>query len=524
METAADLQMRIAAARAQLQQRRDRQARAVEETDEAMERQRLRRELDEVNLEIAEVNADIGDQEDYTAAIDEDEAGDYLPDGERPRAADARAVRTQPSVNPCLRRDSISCSTGVATGELEWTVEGMSWLKAALGMGGHPQTAESARIEVGCHTFHLLYNPARPIVSCRVYDSKLSTFKSSLALQLTGEPGITFRYAFFVKRNDGEFVQWGETGEECFQSWRASNTNWKFGPDTELLQEGRAAEAPAVGIFGLSHEELLASEWVKDDALTVMVKVEVRTGGANRQLTAPASVEVPPSSLVADLLAQLDGADGSGDVAFFVGGERLHAHSQIICARSQVFSHMLRAPMREASSRDVTIEECDSLTFRALLRFLYTDDLECMDEWIKERAAEGGSPAAGAEVGGSSDALNRIALLQRLLSVGHRYQVERLRFWAEKKLAELVSIGTVCGCLCQAHLYEAKQLEAACLDFVSANHAKVSITPEFGALTVEWPAVMLKISHKLAGVQAAEAAPAVEAATAQGTKRKRHEL
>jgi len=109
-----------------------------------------------------------------------------------------------------------------------------------------------------------------------------------------------------------------------------------------------------------------------------------------------------------------------------------------------------------------------------------------------------------------------------VLAVGHRYQVERLRRWAEKKLAELVSIGTVCGCLCQAHLYEAKQLEEACLEFVSANRSSVSVTPDFGALSLEWPAVMLKISHKLAGVQAAEAAPALEAATAQGTKRKRH--
>ena len=184
---------------------------------------------------------------------------------------------------------------------------------------------------------------------------------------------------------------------------------------------------------------------------------------------------------------------------------------------------MLRGPMREASSRDVTIEECDPLTFRALLRYLYTDDLERMDEWIQERAAESGSQAAGAEVAGSSNGANSIALLQRVLAVCHRYQVEQLRLWAEKKLAELVNIGTVCGCLCQAHLYEAKQLEGACLDFISANHAKVSVTPEFGALTVEWPSVMLKISHKLAGVQATEAALAMEAATAQGTKRKRDE-
>jgi hypothetical protein len=97
--------------------------------------------------------------------------------------------------------------------------------------------------------------------------------------------------------------------------------------------------------------------------------------------------------------------------------------------------------------------------------------------------------------------------------------VARLGLWCEKQLAETVSVATVCGCLCQAHLYEAPLLEGACLDYVIANHAKVSVTPEFGTLGAEWPAVMLKVVHKLAGVQAAEAAPALEAATVQGTKR-----
>ena len=54
---------------------------------------------------------------------------------------------------------------------------------------------------------------------------------------------------------------------------------------------------------------------------------------------------------------------------------------------------------------------------------------------------------------------------------------------------------------------------------------QVSVTPSYGALSAEWPAVMLKISHKVAGVPAAEAAPAIEAATAQGSnKRKRVSL
>ena len=46
---------------------------------------------------------------------------------------------------------------------------------------------------------------------------------------------------------------------------------WLFGPDVEE-HDG----SPADGIFGLSHDELLGSEWVENDTLTVKVKLEVR--------------------------------------------------------------------------------------------------------------------------------------------------------------------------------------------------------------------------------------------------------
>ena len=106
-----------------------------------------------------------------------------------------------------------------------------------------------------------------------------------------------------------------------------------------------------------------------------------------------------------------------------------------------------------------------------------------------------------------------------MLAVSHRYQVARLQLWCEGQLAELVSAGTVCASLCQAHIYEARQLEEACLDFICANHTRVSVTPDFGALSAEWPEVMLKVVHKLSGVQQIEATPAIEAATSLRTKR-----
>lgn len=51
--------------------------------------------------------------------------------------------------------------------------------------------------------------------------------------------------------------------------------------------------------------------------------------------------------------------------------------------------------------------------------------------------------------------------LQKLLSVSHLYQVQRLRLWCEHKLCECLTVVDAFSILCQAHLYEAKQLEQA---------------------------------------------------------------
>ena len=522
------------AARERLQQQRNNFDRANTETAGANERQRLRRELDAVRKDIETYTKSIDVVNAYNRKVDADEDGMYL-------ASDGPCWPQKSTSSSDDQDKSVwsvaDCRAAVVKGELQWTIEGMSWLESTLDQA-QSSTAYSAAISVGSSQFLMQYGPDR----CDTHSRAIGeTMNSSLSLVQQNAVPLTLRHSFFIKRSDGEFVQWGVTVEECFP--QDDTEGWQFGPDTRSVRLG---DEVAAGIFGHSHEELLRSEWVSNDALTVKVKLEVREDRdmekeMETSITAPTAIELPPPTMIADLLAQLDGE--SGDVTFFVEGERLRAHAVILCARSEVFRHMLRGSMREAGTREVTIDECDAVTFRALLRHIYTDDLVAMEAWVKEKAAESvegeGGGAGGGEGSSSGDdagngaglsseqspadavAAARMALLQRVLAVSHRYQVSRLRLWCEKQLAETMGVTNVSGCLCLAHLYEANALEDACLEYISANHAKVSVTKEFGTLGAECPAVMLKVVHRLAGVQAAEAAPALEAATAQGTKRKR---
>ena len=169
--------------------------------------------------------------------------------------------------------------------------------------------------------------------------------------------------------------------------------------------------------------------------------------------------------------------------------------------------------MREAAEKRVVVEDVDLVTFQALLKFVYSDDLRHVEEWTKSAIAE--------SEGDAPPHRKRVAVLPRMLAAGHKYQLARLRLWCEQQLCECIDVDGVCDVLRHAHLYEAKELEAACLDFVTANMAAVAVTPGFISLSDECPAVQLKINLHTAGVPEDRATAAVEAQSSR--KRRRDE-
>ena len=105
--------------------------------------------------------------------------------------------------------------------------------------------------------------------------------------------------------------------------------------------------------------------------------------------------------------------------------------------------------MCESVSKEITIEDCSAEAFKAMLRFLYSDDFNCVESLYHE--------ATLTEEGSSSSSSNEDhrTWLQNLLAVSHKYALGRLQAWCEQKLSNCVSIEGVCSILGQAHLYEA---------------------------------------------------------------------
>jgi len=169
------------------------------------------------------------------------------------------------------------------------------------------------------------------------------------------------------------------------------------------------------------------------------------------------------------------------DVTCILDEETIKCHSFILAARSEVFDRELNGGMNESISKVIIIEDCDATTFKGFLRFLYTDDLDC----IKELS------------------------LQSMLAVSHKYQVARLQLYCEQQLCDGITTENICSVLRQAHLYQASQLEKVCLTFLRDHMNLVVVTPEFVSLSKEWPDLMLKLNTFLAGLPLSSVATAL---------------
>jgi hypothetical protein len=96
----------------------------------------------------------------------------------------------------------------------------------------------------------------------------------------------------------------------------------------------------------------------------------------------PARVQELPSARVSDFGSMLDDPTRA-DVTFVVNNERIHAHRNILAARLPYFRTMFSSGMKEAQEEnDIIVKDTSPMAFRALLLYLYTDEL-AFDDSVK---------------------------------------------------------------------------------------------------------------------------------------------
>lgn len=477
--------------------------------EEALERQRLRRELEAVQKHIASVKESHADNMHYRSDIDNDEDGENLRSSHEPEPPYPNTLQALGHQNS---GEITHCSQSVIKAEYVWKICGMSWIKNALQAGGHTFARAPADEDflVGSDSFEFVYNPlgGRITAGCR----------GTLAIVHRGNnENLTFRYKIFIQRRGEEFIQWGEQGDECYS--KSDTQFWAFGPD---VQKDGIRAAAVCGIFGLSYKELLHSDYIIEDTLVVRFELEVK----QHQSYLPSSplrsqkFELPLGTLSANLLSLLDSAKCS-DVTFVVQGQRIQAHAPILCSRSEVFDRELSSGMQECVLREIVVDDCDVASFQAALRFLYSDEFSHIEDMMRTNDGARGSSSTTKQD-------SRASLLQGVLAVGHKYQIARLQTWCEQQLCRCICAEEVCSVLRQAHLYEAKLLEQLCLQFIKDNMAAVVAQPVFASLTRDWPEIAFKINMFVAGLSDGAAASLLTSQAsllrgecAAGSKRKR---
>ena len=442
----------------------------------AKERQRLWQELAEVRRDLDEQEAHNRHRTQLRQSIDANtprQPHPGLPREKRPGRQNAKGGQRS------------SCRHAVSRGEFVWELETMSWLPGIL---GPVDSMFSDSFVVGNYSFLFVYSPG----GGEVNSSPAQYGTLAICTEANVKEQALLRYSIFVKAAGGNFVQWGQTRDEVIDEGIAC------GPDVSVDGDRSPGKR---GIFGLTHAQLLQSEWVEDDRLTVKFLLEVCPFYSFISQPLRDVVEIPRPTMPCDTEALLQTGTCS-DVQFRFENEVIPAHSQILCARSQVFQKQLSAGMQESVSKEIVIEDCDAATFRAFLKFLYTDRLPIAEE-LKSNSSGGGEH----HVNGRAPLLPTLTLL----AVSHKYEVTRLQRWCEQQLCEQLSMSEVCSILRQAHLLQAKQLEKACLTHIKDHMAEVVKLPAYVELMMAWPQIMLKVSLFMTDTpEASEAAAAAE--------------
>lgn len=212
----------------------------------------------------------------------------------------------------------------------------------------------------------------------------------------------------------------------------------------------------------------LESLYVSNGSVIIMCRVKVMCERNDDP------IGVPPSD-IGNLLKSTDGSD----VTFVVDGEEFPAHRAVLAARSPVFKAQLLGSMAEAKMPSITLQDIAPATFKAMLRFMYTDGL----------------PGDGED---GHDEFS-IEAFQDLLAAADRYALDRLKLLCASKLWDKVSTDTVGDILACAETYSCPELRTKCLDFFAdeKNFKEAVLTDGFVQLVQKFPAILAELRVKV---------------------------
>ncbi|XP_058109500.1 BTB/POZ and MATH domain-containing protein 3 isoform X2 [Magnolia sinica] len=193
---------------------------------------------------------------------------------------------------------------------------------------------------------------------------------------------------------------------------------------------------------------LETSDYLKDDCLAMHCTV----GVVRTRIEGPKqyTISIPPSDMGQCLKELLESGIGS-DITFEVGDDMFKAHKLILAARSPVFRAQFFGLIGNPNMDKLVVEDIEAPVFKAMLQFMYSDDLPDVQELIR-----------------SISMCTPTVMVQHLLAAADRYGLDRLKLLCEAKLCEEVGADTVATTLALAEQHHCFQLKSVCLKFAAS--------------------------------------------------------
>nr|GMD02037.1 BTB/POZ and MATH domain-containing protein 3-like isoform X1 [Ipomoea batatas] len=226
---------------------------------------------------------------------------------------------------------------------------------------------------------------------------------------------------------------------------------------------------------------LETSDYLKDDCLTMNCTVGVvrtRVEGPKKY-----RVSVPASDMGQNLKYLMDSEIGC-DIVFQVGKETFKAHKLVLAARSPVFRAQFFGLIGNPNAEEVEIQDIEPSIFKAMLQFVYSDQLPDLLEIT----------------GSTATCTSSTIMLQHLLAAADQFGLDRLKQLCEAKLCEGVTADTVATTLSLADQHGCSQLKAICLKFAATNLGVVMQSEGFKHLEESCSSLLSELLETVASV------------------------
>nr|AJA71656.1 BTB containing protein [Triticum aestivum] len=385
-----------------------------------------------------------------------------------------RSTPPPAAVPPASRRP-----TSFVRGEHEFHIVGYN-ARAALANNAHYSILSGA-FKVGGHNWAL---------DCSFHDDgHLASIALLLLTAYITDDAVVAKASLKIEDPLGRWpaAVWESDEAYTFHVW--SGNSW------QLSQAGRSWTLPVPEAFR-GHE----SRYVQDDHLTILCTVEVLRAEEEEESAIAEDMQKllfllsePKSTTPACMLP---------DVTFVVEQAEIQAHRLVLAMRSPVFAAELLGDMREGTTRHVMVEDMSASTFRAMLRFIYTDELPIKGKTTNERGCKQKCAAR-----------RRVDMALDLLVAADRYDLEKLRLMCEKILSESIDTASVIPTLMAVlGRHSCRQLEASCIEYLASDanvYANIKATEEYKELEDSCCSFLANVMDKVAtsGVEDMTLAP-----------------